>query len=135
GQSRRRTPARKLRPGVTDRTAGTCPPRLVAALQERYPRIIIEPEVDMARALFERLTSGSIELVIIPEVFRDPDITSVFLADVENAWMAKPSLVETCKGPMPLERLVRHPILTQGSRSGSGMYFNRWLKSQGVAVT
>lgn len=126
---------RKLRLGVTELTAWTWLPRLVAALQERWPRIIIEPEVDMARALFERLTSGSIELVIIPEVFRDPDITSVFLADVENAWMAKPSLVDTGRGPMPLEELVRHPILTQGSRSGSGMYFNKWLKSQGIAVT
>lgn len=131
----RAKPVRKLRLGITELTAWTWLPRLVAVLQERHPRIIIEPEVDMSRALFERLTSGGIELIIIPEVFRDPDISSVFLADVENAWMAKPSLIDRGNGPMALDRLLQHPILTQGSRSGSGMYFNKWLKSQGVAVT
>lgn len=128
-------PVRKLQLGVTELTAWTWLPRLVAALQARYPKIMIEPEVDMSRSLYERLSEGSIELIIIPEAFRDPDLVSVHLADVENVWMAKPQVLKKKKGPVTLDQLVQYPILAQGARSGSGLYFSKWLKSQGVNVS
>lgn len=127
-------PVRRLRLGVTELTAWTWLPRLVTALRKQYPSIIIEPEVDMSRALFERLVEGSIELAIVPETFRDPDIAMVPLARVRNAWMASPGVVEPQDTPIRLDRLAQYPILTQGSRSGSGLYLNKWLKSQGMHV-
>jgi len=128
-------PIRRIKLGVTELTAWTWLPRLVAALQRQYPKIMIEPEVDMSRALFDRLREGTIELIIVPEAFRDHDIATVHLASVENAWMAKPNMITPKAGPIRLDQLVQYPILIQGSRSGSGLYFSRWLKGQGVSIS
>ncbi|TKT76236.1 LysR family transcriptional regulator [Aquamicrobium sp. LC103] len=127
----RHTPLRRLRIGVTELTAMTWLPRLVTALRETYPSVSLEPEVDMSRNLYERLVEETIDLIVIPEAFTDPEISAVHLADVSNVWMAKPGLVNIGE-PLYLAELANYPILTQGGRSGSGLYFNKWLKAEGV---
>lgn len=128
----RALPLRRLRLGVTELTAMTWLPRLVTALQETYPSLVLEPEVDMSRTLYERLLDETIDLVVIPEAFVAPEITALRLAEVENAWMARPGMIEG-RGPLHLSDLARYPVLVQGGRSGSGLYFSKWLKSEGIA--
>lgn len=125
-------PARRLRLGVTELSALTWLPRLVTALRESYPTLVIEPEVDMSRTLHERLREDAIDLIVIPETFSDPEITSIRLAEVANSWMARPGLV-TRRGAVPLAEIADYPILAQGTKSGSGLYFSKWLKSEGIA--
>jgi DNA-binding transcriptional LysR family regulator len=124
-------PARRLRLGVTELSALTWLPRLVTTLREKYHTVIIEPDVDMSRTLHERLLDESVDLIVIPEAFSSPEITSVRVGEVANAWMARPGLVRK-RHVFTLEELAEHPILTQGGRSGSGLFFNKWLKSAGV---
>jgi DNA-binding transcriptional LysR family regulator len=124
-------PARRLRLGVTELSALTWLPRLVTALRQTYPTLAIEPEVDMSRNLHERLREDAIDLIVIPETFSDPEITAVPLAEVTNVWMARPGLV-TRRGRLALTDLADYPILVQGSKSGSGIYFSKWLKTEGV---
>lgn len=126
-------PLRTLRLGVTELTAWTWLPKLVSALQARYPTLVLEPEVELARVLYERLRDGQVDMIIIPDTFRNPDVMAVMLAEVENAWMAKPGVVRPSR-PLTLQQLAGYPVLTQGKRSGSGMHFSRWLKSQGVEI-
>lgn len=128
-------PVRKIRFGVTELTAMTWLPRMVSLLRERYPNVTLEPEVDMSRDLYEGLLDGSIDLIIIPETFSAPEVTSLPLADVKNEWMARPGLVEGAgQGGqvLRLADLARYPILSQGGRSGSGLYFNTWMRNQGI---
>jgi DNA-binding transcriptional LysR family regulator len=127
-------PARRLRLGVTELSALTWLPRLVTTLREKYPSVIIEPDVDMSRSLHERLLDESIDLIVIPEAFSSPEITSIRVGEVANAWMARPGLVRQRHVFTP-EELADHPILTQGGRSGSGLFFNTWLKSAGVVLS
>jgi DNA-binding transcriptional LysR family regulator len=127
----KQTPSRRLRLGVTELTTLTWLPRLVAALRKAYPMAVIEPDVDMSRNLHERLLEGTIDLIIIPEAMSDPDTTTVRLAEVANVWMAQPGLVKSHR-VLTLQELAEYPILTQGSRSGSGLFYSKWLKSQGV---
>lgn len=126
-------PARRLRLGVTELSALTWLPRLVTALRQTHAAVEIEPEVDLSRNLHERLVEGGIDLIVIPEGLTDPDVTVVRLAEVANAWMAKPGLVPE-GAPLSILELAQYPILNQGSRSGSGLFYNRWLKSEGLAV-
>lgn len=126
-------PARRLRLGVTELSALTWLPRLVTSLRQTYAAVTIEPEVDLSRNLHERLTEGSIDLIVIPEGLSDPNITSVRLAEVVNAWMARPDLV-TRDGPLSMQELADYPILIQGRRSGSGLFIDKWLKSEGVVL-
>lgn len=125
--------ARRLRLGVTDLTALTWLPRLITLLRQVHPQVTIEPEVDMSRALHERLMEGSVDLIIIPEVIADPDVAVVRLAEVANVWMARPGLIPPGR-PLTLAELARYPIVTQGTRSGSGLFFGKWLKSEGIVL-
>jgi DNA-binding transcriptional LysR family regulator len=124
-------PARRIRIGVTELSALTWLPRLVTALRQAYPAIIIEPEVDMSRTLYARLLEDTIDLIVIPEAFSDPEVTAIRVAEVTNAWMARPNLVKAHR-TLTMEELAGYPILMQGGRSGSGLYFNKWLKSEGI---
>lgn len=126
-------PVRKIRFGVTELIAMTWLPRMVTLLREQFPNVILEPEVDMSRNLYERLLDNSLDLVVIPETFSTPEVTSQVLAHVRNDWMARPGLVSaTGSDALPLLDLAAYPILSQGSRSGSGLYFSKWLRNQGV---
>ncbi|MDC7787870.1 LysR family transcriptional regulator [Rhodoplanes sp. TEM] len=126
-------PTRRLRIGVTELSALTWLPRFVAILRRSHPAVTIEPDVDLTRNLHERLLEGALDLVVAPELTPDPEVVAVPLADVENAWMSRPGLV-TARRPIPLEALVRHPIVTQGNRAGSGVLYARWFKAQGIVL-
>lgn len=127
----RSVPIRRLRIGVTELTAMTWLPRLVTALHETYPSVMLEPDVDMSRDLHGRLMDETIDLIVIPEAFSHPELSTVHLADVANVWMAKPGLADANE-PLQLTELAKYPILTQGERSGSGLYINKWLRNQGM---
>jgi DNA-binding transcriptional LysR family regulator len=126
-------PARRLRLGVTELTALTWLPQLVSALRESYPMVMIEPEVDMSRDLYDRLQEDKLDIVVIPEAFSDPQITSLRLAEIQNVWMASPNLIRN-RRVISLEELANYTILIQGSRSGSGLYVSKWLKSEGIIL-
>jgi DNA-binding transcriptional LysR family regulator len=126
-------PARRLRLGVTELTALTWLPRLVAAIREAYPMVALEPDVDLSHTLYDHLQDDAIDLIVIPETFSDPKISSLRLGEIENAWMASPSLVHTNRR-LSLDELGRYTILTQGSKSGSGLYVGKWLKSEGIVM-
>jgi DNA-binding transcriptional LysR family regulator len=124
---------RRLRLGATDLSALTWLPRLVNAIRDRFPHVVIEPEVDMSRNLYERLMDEALDLIIIPDAFTMPEVTSVKLAKVTNAWMARPGLVDSERCHSLIE-LAEYPIVIQGGRSGSGLYVNKWLRSHGVEL-
>ncbi|MBV8701891.1 MAG: LysR family transcriptional regulator, partial [Bradyrhizobium sp.] len=124
-------PARRLRLGVTELSALTWLPRLVSALREAYPTVTIVPEVERSSDLYDRLAEDTIDVIVIPEAFSHPEITSVRVGDVQNVWTARPGLVKARRS-LGFDQLAEHTILTQGARSGSGMFYGKWLKANGV---
>lgn len=132
-RSTQETPARRLRLGVTELSALTWLPRLIAALRDAYPLVTIEPEVDMSRNLYDRLHEDKLDVIIIPDAFSDPHVTSLQLAKVQNVWMASPKLVKT-RHALSLQEFAKYPILIQGARSGAGIHVSRWLQSEGAAL-
>ncbi len=124
---------RRLRFGVTELTAMTWLPRFVTALREAYPKLALEPEVDMSLALYQRLRDDALDFIVIPEAFGDPHVASLRLAEIENAWMASPRLVRSGRR-LTLQELARHTILTQGNKSGSGLFVGKWLKAEGIEL-
>lgn len=122
---------RRVRIGVTELTAMTWLPRFVNVIQECYPRVVIEPDVDMSTSLRDKLLADEVELIIVPDAFDDSRFTSKRVGTVENAWMSKPGMVNT-RRPMRIHELAGHRLLTQGDRSGTGLLYERWFKSIGV---
>ena len=127
-------PARRLRFGVTELAALTWLPRLVTAVRERYPQVTLEPHIDASFALTDKLREDVLDIIVIPETFSDDEITSVRVAEVPNAWLARPGLVER-QDALTYEELARYPILTQGARAGTGLYYHRWFRSQGIVFS
>ena len=121
----------RLRLGVTELTALTWLPDLVARVRSLHPLTILEPVVDMSRSLFERLYDEVVDIVIIPDAFSDPQITAIPLGLIENAWMASPSLL-AATAETSLTGLSKQTFLTQGGRSGSSILVAKWMKAAGV---
>ncbi|MDQ0458319.1 LysR family transcriptional regulator [Rhizobium paknamense] len=130
-KSSEETPAHRLRLGVTELSAMTWFPRLISKIRDTFPRVTLEPYVGTSRTLENMLRDSELDLIVVPDVFVGEDITYVRLADVSNVWMARPGLVET-REALTLEELAGHPAVLQGSQSGTGLFYNRWMRSQGL---
>ena len=124
--------ATPVRIGVTELTAMTWLPRLVQLVRRDYPKVIIEPDVDLSVNLRDKMLSDQVDLIIVPDVFSEARLSLKRLAKVESAWMCKPGLLST-RRVMKLRELAAHTILAQGGKSGTGIIYDRWFKSQAVA--
>lgn len=126
-------PAHRLRLGVTELTALTWLPRYISALRTAYPSLVLETEVDLGRNLHDRLREDRLDLIVVPDAFGDPQVTSLHLSRVRNVWMGSPALVRRIR-TASIEALTEHTILMQGDRSGTGLWVANWLRSHAAVV-
>jgi DNA-binding transcriptional LysR family regulator len=125
------TPARRLRLGVTELSAMTWFPRLISKIRETFPKVELEPYVGTSRTLETMLRDNDLDLIVVPDVFVGEETSYVRLAEVSNVWMARPGLIATGDA-LTLEELARYPAVLQGGQSGTGLFYNRWMRSQGL---
>ena len=125
---------RRLRLGVTEVTAMTWLPRLVARVQAVYPKVLIEPDVDTGISLRDKILADELDIAIVADAFEDSRFTVRPVGNMALAWMCKPGLIDTRK-PLRLHEIARHRLLLQGSKSGTGLVVDRWLNSQGLKLT
>lgn len=123
---------RRLRIGVTELTAMTWLPRLVALVQQHYPKVTLEPDVDGSLPLRDKLLADELDLIIVPDAFADARLPAKAIGQVESAWMCKPGLVPAGTGR--LHELARHRLLVQGNASGTGRLYDAWMKERGVEL-
>ncbi|WP_339436810.1 MULTISPECIES: LysR family transcriptional regulator [unclassified Pseudomonas] len=121
----------RFRIGVTELTAMTWLPSLVEAVSEVYPRLQLEPLVEVGADLFRKLEQDHLDLVVLPDVFGDARFTQVMLQGVRNVWMCSPRLLDTGR-LWTLDELADQKLLTQGISSGAGLLYQRWFANQGV---
>ena len=122
---------RRIRIGVTELTAMTWLPRLVGLIQQHYPKVILEPDVDDSLQLRDKLLADELDVVIVPHTFADSRMQSKVIGRVKSAWMCKPGVVQST-GTVRLHDLARHRMLVQGNNSGTGRAYDAWMKDQGV---
>ncbi|RJF95559.1 LysR family transcriptional regulator [Noviherbaspirillum saxi] len=122
---------RRLRIGVTELTAMTWLPKLVRLVRQHYPRVRIEPDVDLSVNLRDKLLADEVDAIIVPDAFVEDRFSAIPLAQVESTWMAKPGLLSDARG-LRIHELAAYTILTQGDKSGTGIIYDRWFKSQGI---
>lgn len=122
---------RRLRLGVTELTALTWLPAFVEAIRQAYPQLQIEPSVELSSELHGKLENDQLDLIVVPDVFQDARFVCTPLQCVENAWMCAPELLEA-EGEVELAELAQYTVMTQGSSSGTGLVYERWLAEQGV---
>ena len=119
---------RRLRLGVTELTAMTWLPRLVGLVQQHYPKVTLEPDVDGSLPLRDKLLADELDLIVVPDAFGDARIPGTTIGQVESAWMCKPGPLSS-SGSVRLHELARHRMLVQGQASGTGRVYDTWMKA------
>jgi DNA-binding transcriptional LysR family regulator len=121
---------RTYRIGVTELTAMTWLPRLIALLKTQYPKLTVEPYVDMSMALKERLLAEELDLMIAPDAYPDLQLSTHLIGSVENAWMCKPGAMGERRA-LNIHELADKKMLT--NKSGPGLIYQRWFREIGFA--
>ncbi len=124
---------RQIRIGVTELTALTWLPRLIAAIQAEYPKVTVEAEVDLNATLRERLAAATVDVIIVPRTHEHEPFASTAVGEVDNAWMCAPGLAPR-RRRIPLAELAQFPLILQGGLSGTGHVYSRFLEAHGVAL-
>lgn len=127
------TLVRRFRLGVTELTALTWLPALVEQIRQTYPKVTLEPSIELSTDLLRKLENDQLDLIIVPDIFRDSRFVTTPLKEVENAWMCAPSLHEG-DAPIDLQKLASFTVLTQGGSSGTGLIYERWLAEHDVRL-
>ena len=124
---------RRYRLGVTELTALTWLPALVEEIRAAYPKVELEPSIELSSDLFNKLENDQLDLIIVPDIFSDARFASTPLKAVENVWMSAPDLYDG-EGIMDLQSLSSYTVLTQGGSSGTGLMYERWLAEHNVRL-
>ncbi|MEX3982240.1 LysR family transcriptional regulator [Paraburkholderia sp. EG287A] len=124
---------RQIRIGVTELTALTWLPRLIAAIQAEYPKVEVEAEVDLNTTLRERLTAATVDVIIVPQTHEAEPFPITPVGQVENVWMCSASFAPG-KRVIPLTEIAKFPLILQGGLSGTGFVYSRFLAEQGVTL-
>ncbi|RQT15429.1 LysR family transcriptional regulator [Burkholderia contaminans] len=125
---------RQVRIGVTELTALTWLPRLIAAIQATYPKVHVEAEVDLNATLRERLAADTIDLIVVPQIHATEPFESTPVGEVDNAWMCAAGFAPKRKTAIPLADIAQFPLILQGGLSGTGHLYTRFLQEHGVGM-
>ncbi len=123
---------RRIRIGVTEVTAMTWLPRFVATIYQAHPNVMIDPDVNTAVALRDKLLADEIDLMIAADGFRHERFKTVPVGHLRMDWMCKPGLLPQGDKPLRVQALQGQRILTQGPQSGTGVLFNEWFQTHGL---
>ena len=124
---------RRIRIGVTELTAMTWLPALVEGIRSAYPKVVLEPSVELSTELVAKLENDQLDLIIVPDIFADARFVSTPLSAVENAWMCAP-LLHQGNQVMDMQAISSFTVLTQGGGSGTGLIYERWFAQNDVRV-
>lgn len=124
---------RHFRIGVTELTGLTWLPNLIERIRERFPRLNIEPSIELSSDLFHKLENDKLDMIVVPDVFSDTRFVSEPLKSVENVWMAAHGTVAEGR-KLTLAEVAEFTVLTQGSHSGTGLIYERWFSQHGARM-
>ncbi len=100
-----------LRLGVAETIVHTWLPRLVKSVNEVYPNLSLEIEVDITPNLTARLLAQEIELAFVVGPLSDPGVHNRVLRDYPVSFLASPAL-GLGNGPVTRQELARFPLIT-----------------------
>ncbi|KXU96478.1 hypothetical protein CR51_23105 [Caballeronia megalochromosomata] len=124
---------RTLRLGVTELTAMTWLPALVQRIRNSYPEVALEPTVDSSANLIGKLEQDELDMVAVPDTYRNAKFELMALDSVEYAWMCSPSYLDRVD-ELSLRELSQYTIIVQLYASGLGDMIGRWLRDNRVKI-
>lgn len=123
--------SKKLKIGVTELTAMTWLPKLVRQINDCYPLLTIEPDVDNSASLWAKVQADELDVIFVPDAFGKGDLQRTTIGKVENAWMCQPGLVPI-KPKMRIRDLGDQRLIVQGPKSGTGLVYDSLVRKSGM---
>lgn len=108
----------RFRLGVTEMVALSWLPSLIRAVRCVYPNLILEQRVSCTTQLWTQMSGHRLDMVICPHMQTEQHaFETVQLGFMESAWMCRPGLLDDRKGGIPIEEVLRLPLLTYSEGS------------------
>lgn len=101
----------KVRLGVSETIVYTNLIALVNRVNEVYPSVALDIEVDISTQLQNDLLSGGLDMVILFGSMIEPNVHSLPYARYPMAWVASPKL-KLPRGRLGLRQLANYPVMT-----------------------
>lgn len=108
--------ARTVRMGITEFATLTWFTHFAERVKSVYPDVALHPDVDMSATLQQKLLDGQLDIVVLAEEYLTPATASVYLQNVEFAWLTTPGSPLSGK-IATIADLARMPIVLQGPLS------------------
>lgn len=120
----------RIRLGVTETVAVTWLPELVSRINDKYPQVIVELDVDLTAGVWHKLNAGDLEVALLPGPARGPHLVTRTLGFIRYAWMASPRLDIPDRTLAP-EDLSGWPIITLSQASNLHDVVDVWFDRRG----
>ncbi|WP_127088837.1 LysR family transcriptional regulator [Aquabacter cavernae] len=107
----------RLRFGLTEMIALTWLPKLLTAIKSVYPRIALEPRIDVVSNMLPQLMEHRLDLVLGPRPSTELDCTVVELGGLDYAWMVSPQVLKSGGSDGDARQLGQLSLLTYAENS------------------
>jgi len=115
-----------LRLGITEITAMTWLPKLMAELRSTFPELVVLPKIGLAWHLRQSLEQGQLDMAILHKELRSPQLEADPVAPVEFVWAGSPEVVPVNRTYTP-EELSKLNVIRQDQESGLNAIYDDWF--------
>lgn len=118
----------RLKLGVTESVALTWLSTLVVRLNEEFPAMLIDLDVNLTNMIWRKLRGGELDLAILPGPAYGADLATTYLGSILYTWMASPKMglggPKRRLGPKDLGEV---PVLTLSQESNLHDIIDAWF--------
>jgi DNA-binding transcriptional LysR family regulator len=122
---------RVLHIGLTELVALTWFPAFLLEMRNSFPKVVLQPQVDMSEPLQEQVVDGRLDLAILPEPELPASVAQVALGSARFGWFCRPGEFDS-KRTVPLRDLGSVPFIEQAPASVITVLGSRAFESAGV---
>lgn len=118
--------------GVGELSALTWLPRFIAQVRAEYPKLVLEPYVDVGAVLETRVDNGELDFAIIAGRSSRQTVLSQPITQAQFVWTAAPALADQYQNLRDM-LCDRQPIIALPPAAGTTRLIDDWLLAHGIA--
>jgi DNA-binding transcriptional LysR family regulator len=119
--------------GVGELSALTWLPRFIAQVRAQYPKLVLEPYVDVGAVLETKVDNGELDFAIIAGRSSRQTVLSQPITQAQFVWTATPALAEQYGSVREMVR-ARQPIIALPPGAGTTRLIDDWLLAHRIAA-
>lgn len=119
----------RLKLGVTESVALTWLPDLVVRLNDEFPAMLIDLDINLTQVVWRKLRGGELDLAILPGPAFGTDLSTTYLGSILYTWMASPKLkLGRLQDELTPQDFKSVPVITLSEDSNLHEIIETWFK-------